>query len=44
MNDAKLLLRIATGEVDVHELASGRDDDRKGEKQRRVRSKLFGRC
>lgn len=44
MSDAKLLLRIASGEVDVHELAADRDDARKAEKPHRGLAKLFGRC
>lgn len=46
MSDAKLLLRIASGEVDVHvhELAADRDDARKAEKPHRGLGKLFGRC
>lgn len=44
MSDAKLLLRIASGEVDVHELAADRDDARKAEKLHRGLGKLFGRC
>lgn len=44
MNDAKLLLRIASGEVDVHDLATNRGDARKAEKPHRGLGKLFGRC
>lgn len=43
MSDAKLLLRIASGEVDVHELAADRDDARRDDKPRHSRAKLFRR-